>query len=587
MKVAIYMGVICLFLSIELSAQTLPQVRSVDWTLAGLTEDAIAGLTVVDMSLYPFVADGSVSNDLVLANFMSSFGGQGAVLQFPSGVFLFNSSIQLPSGFVIKGRGADSTVFRMDLAGNGHAFDISGNLGNDTSALKLSAFKDSSFIELWNTASWLPGDWIRLRQDDADLVSSSWAVGTVGQIVRIDSIAGNRVYLNAPLRMEYSLLRNPYAQTIHPVRNVGIECLKIERIDDAAPQQACNIQFRYAVDCWIKGIESENCTFAHVKAEFSSNLYIAKSYFHHGFDYGGGGRAYGVVFQFATGACLAEDNIFEHLRHSMLLQAGANGNVFAYNYSFDPFWSSTPSDAAGDIVLHGNYVYANLFEQNICRNIVIDNSHGPNGPFNTFFRNRAEGYGVFFSASNSPNQNLLGNDITNTSFPYSFANYTIQGTGHFMHGNNNKGTIVPTGTASLVDLSYAYNSQPIFVSSADYAKIGTPNNPGVGDIPAKFRFASNSIFSSSCTSIFATTQQTEATAVLRIFPNPVKSSLFVETKKRIDRIALYNEFGSLLKERTLNNYYGTVSLEGLSKAVYLLKFSFKDGSLQWRKIIKS
>lgn len=586
MKVVIYVVAVCLLLGVELSAQTLPQARSVDWTLAGLTDDTIAGLTVVDMSLYPFVRDGSVSNDLVLANFMSSFGGQGAVLQFPSGVFLFNSSIQLPSGFVIKGRGADSTVFRMDLAGNGHAFDISGNLGNDTSSLKLSAFKDSSYIELWNTASWLPGDWIRLRQDDADLVSSSWAVGTVGQIVRIDSIAGNRAYLNAPLRMEYTISRNPYVQTINPIYNVGIECLKIVRIDDAAPQQACNIQLRYAVNCWVKGIESENCTFAHIKAEFASNLYIAKSYFHHGFDYGGGGRAYGVVFQFATGACLAEDNIFEHLRHSMLLQAGANGNVFAYNYSFDPFWSSTPSDAAGDMVLHGNYVYANLFEQNICRNIVIDNSHGPNGPFNTFLRNRAEGFGIFFSASNSPDQNFLGNDVTNTSFPYSFANYVIQGTGHFIYGNNDKGTIVPTGTASLVDLSYAYNSQPPFISSADFAKIGTPNNPGVGGIPAKNRFTSNAIFSSACLGVFTNIKPIEAKAMLHVFPNPVKNILLIESEQMIDRIALYNELGILVMERSINNYFEEINLEGLFNAVYFLRLKFEDGSFQRRKIMK-
>ena len=65
----------------------------------------------------------------------------------------------------------------------------------------------------------------------------------------------------------------------------------------------------------------------------------------------------------------------------------------------DPFWTGTvlPSDAAGDLVLHGNYPYANLFEGNILQNLVVDDSHGLNGPYNTFFRNRADNYGIVMS----------------------------------------------------------------------------------------------------------------------------------------------------------------------------------------------
>jgi hypothetical protein len=95
---------------------------------------------------------------------------------------------------------------------------------------------------------------------------------------------------------------------------------------------------------------------------------------------GGGGKGYGIMVQNTSGDCLIENNIFRHLRHSMILQAGSNGNVFGYNYSIDPYWTevSLPSNAAGDIVLHGNYVYANLFEGNLGQQIVIDDSHGIN-----------------------------------------------------------------------------------------------------------------------------------------------------------------------------------------------------------------
>ena len=138
----------------------------------------------------------------------------------------------------------------------------------------------------------------------------------------------------------------------------------------------------------------------------------------------------------------------------MIVQAGANGNVFAYNRSVDPFWSQGlffPSNSAGDMVLHGNYPFANLFEQNDGQNIVIDNSHGANGPYNTFFRNRGSLFGIFFSDNTSPSQNFIGNEIPNTGTPYSLVNYTIQGSDQFLHGNNNKGAITPAGTNNLTD----------------------------------------------------------------------------------------------------------------------------------------
>ena len=37
-----------------------------------------------------------------------------------------------------------------------------------------------------------------------------------------------------------------------------------------------------------------------------------------------------------TTGTLAEDNIFDSLRHAMMVQTGANGNVFGYNYSANP-----------------------------------------------------------------------------------------------------------------------------------------------------------------------------------------------------------------------------------------------------------
>jgi hypothetical protein len=256
----------------------------------------------------------------------------------------------------------------------------------------------------------------------------------------------------------------------------------IERIDNTAPQQTSTLFFNYSNTCWISGLALNKCTFSHIELSHSNQMRVSNCYIHDAHEYGDGGRGYGVVMHFGTGECLIENNVFEHLRHSILLQAGANGNVITYNYSHDPFWSTSspfiPSNSAGELVLHGNYVYRNLFEMNSVQNIVIDNSHGPNGPYNTFLRNRAALFGLFFSADNSPSQNFIGNEIPNTSFPYSSVNYMLLGTDHFLFGNNNKGTIDPVGTEIISLNSLAYLNAPAFLNGQALAQIGAPNTMG-------------------------------------------------------------------------------------------------------------
>lgn len=578
-----------LFISFSGFGQTLPASRSVDWTIAGLRDTTTIGFTEIDMQSEGVIGDGITPNDSIVNLVLSSLADSGALLIFPDGNFLFNNTINLPNNCVIKGDGAESTTFTFDLDGSGNSINVIGQAINaDTTSLLESAFKDSNFILVSNPTIYSLGDWIRLIQYDTDLVTSSWAKKSVGQIVKIKSITNNKIVLESPLRMTYDSARSPYILRINPAKNVGIECLKIYRVDDTAPEQSCNIYFAYAVNSWVNGIESENCTFSHVKANFSSNLEISKSYFHYGFGYGGDGRAYGVMLQMTTNECLVENNFFEHLRHSMIVQAGANGNVFAYNYSLDPFWESTPSNSAGDVVLHGNYVYANLFEQNVCQNIVIDNSHGPNGPFNTFFRNRSERYGIFFSSNNSPDQNFLGNDIPNTGLPYSIVNYTILGSGHFIHGNNNKGSIHPSGTEMLSDESYAYSQTPNFIAPSQWAGIGTPNAMGVNSIPAYDRFLAGAIFSNVCGDNSAGVDQVYTSKEsIFIYPNPVKSEMNVESSSFMERIKVFDLRGQLLI--TLDNcgFSTQITTENWKNGVYFMEIEFSNHPTISKKVVKT
>jgi hypothetical protein len=222
------------------------------------------------------------------------------------------------------------------------------------------------------------------------------------------------------------------------------------------------------------------------------------------------------------------------------------------------------------MVLHGNYPYSNLFEQNDGQNMVIDNSHGANGPHNTYFRNRGGLFGIFFSDNTSPNQNLVGNEITNTGSPMSAINYTIQGTGHFVFGNNNKGTIAPSGTTALPDTSYYFSSRPALIPQNFYASIGTPNTLNSGSIPATYFYQNNDFFANACGYASDLSTPIELTMDVSIFPNPVQSGDILRIEGKYSKIQLINSMGSIVEEWNGLNHPNEIYIS-VPPAVYFIR----------------
>ena len=567
-------------------SQLIPNDRDYQWEYFGLLDTSTSNFNNIDLSNYGFNSLGTIPNDSLLSSIISTFSSgsaAGVILNFPSGSYLFNQTISLPENIVLKGKGADSTILKFNLNGSGHAIEVIGSVSNDTSHLSQNAFKDSNALFVSNPSMFIPGDWVRIIRNDASLITSSWALNTVGQIVKINQVTNNKLIINSNLRMNYNLSDQPFIKKIQLKENVGVECLKIIR-EDVSSSQTSNIKFSRAGNCWVSGIESDKCNFAHIDAEYSSNLSISKSYFHDAHSYGSGGKAYGVMLHFTTNECFVEDNIFDHLRHSMILQAGANGNIFAYNYSIDPFWTGTffPSNSTGEIVLHGNWPYANLLEGNEVGNIVIDNSHGANGPHNTFFRNRANGYGIFFSDTSSPSQHFIGNEITNDSLPAPFSSltYFIQGSNHLVYGNNNLGDIDPLGTDTLSDLSYAYSSLPEFIPLDQWGSIGVPNSINSSSIPSKDRFRFNAIFSNSCGQNLTSNTIYNGKSI-GVFPNPFIDRLNIEGKS-IESIEVFDSYG-----RLIYHSMSCSSIENISwpNGIYILKVK-SPSNYKFFKLIK-
>ncbi len=449
------------------AADVISADRRVDWSVAGYPGEIPQPANLVNVTDYGASTTGSSSTNSALSAAFSALGGQPGVVYFPAGTYLFTSTVSIPAGVVIRGTSSQSVTLQFDLNDAAvNAFAVSGSSGSGYIAVQSGYTKGSSTLTVADGSVFQAGDYGELHETNGswDTNPADWAAYAVGQIVKITAVNGNTLTLDAPLRITYTASLNPEIRKLRPKMDVGIETLKIKRIDN--PEGAgYNVGFAYAANCWVKGIESEYSAGSHVMINASTRIEVTGNYIHHAFGYDGSGtRGYGVTLNNHAGECLVANNVFNHLRHAMMTKMGANGNVVAYNYSIDNYRSETFHDLGGDISLHGHYSYANLFEGNIVQTIMTDHYWGPSGPYNTFFRNRTELYGLNFTSATggaqaTANQNIVGNDITKDNYSFFFyvaygGYYEPRGSGHFEYGNRVDGDLTPSNTGTLTDETY-------------------------------------------------------------------------------------------------------------------------------------
>ncbi|MFZ4399451.1 MAG: glycosyl hydrolase family 28-related protein [Bacteroidales bacterium] len=490
--------------SITVYAQVIPPGNIVEWEKAGCQYSFTEPQLIANVMSFGAVADGITDDRQSVVNAIASLNGHCGIVYFPSGTYMLQSGISLPDSVIIRGAGSNSSFIKINSTGS--CFGIYGLYTGIFTDIVSGFEKDSKKITVANASLFLAGDNIEIRQDNGswDTTPATWALKVIGQISKIIFINGDTLFLEDKLRLNFDTALNLEIQKIIPKQQIRIECLNIERTNTSTTANGNNIEISYAVNCRIKNIESNKSQGSHCMIYYSSHIEISSSYFHDAYMYdGSGSKGYGICLNNHSGLCLISDNIFKHLRHSMMVKTGANGNVFAYNYSRDPYRNGSmeyPTNYCGDISLHGHYPFANLFEGNIIQTIYIDQTWGPSGPNNTFFRNRAELYGIIMTSSLTNNQSFVGNEISGTgyNFPFSYGAFTISGSGHFQFGNNKNGSIIPTGTSTLNDSSYYLSAPPLFWNfPANWPSIGISNTINTGSIPAKNRYLSG-IFTPSC-----------------------------------------------------------------------------------------
>ena len=553
--------IIIILLQLNSLAAQIPQYRLSLWKKAGIINLKNTS-NIIYAEDFGLKGNNTYINDTAILNAINSLGPDGGIIEFNEGTFLFNQPIALKSNITLKGKG-NKSIFNFNLNHkNLSCIDISGKKENDIFPLLATEKKDS----LLNTAGphqLNKGDVFQIFHQDSLLAFSSWARGSIGQICYIeDSINLTQIKITTELRQSFIPSNNSRYVKINSIKNVSIQCLKIKRLDSTIGQTS-NIEFNFATNCLVKNVHIENCNFGHITFNQSIHNEVSNCYFTKAFAYGGGGQGYGVVLQSTSSENLITNNRFEHLRHSVLLQMGANGNVISYNYSLDPYWESTLTNSAGDMVCHGNYTHHNLFEGNVCQNIVIDNSHGINGPYNTFFRNKAELYGIVVS-SDQDSINFIANEITNNTL-FIYGQFITPGIGHIAIKNNIKGQL-QTGNNTVNEASLYLNNKPSFWSNKNsWPSIGFPvtYNSGTNTAYIIYKDSSNQ---NNCNFTLNNSIKSIQSQNATIYPNPFND--YIEFKTSISGFAIFSSEGKLIEQSNVDTK--RINTEKLSSGIYYL-----------------
>jgi hypothetical protein len=564
-------------------AQVIPENRTVNWSDVINNHHFIYPELQVNVKDFGAFGDGVANDQPAIQSAINSLNGRLGTIYFPSGVYLLTDPLNLSDSVLLKGNSADSSTLLFSFGQRVlNCINIQKGQTEDFTPIDGGFEKDSPWIQVANPSGFNVGQTIEIREENGswNSVPISWADYSVGQITRVVDIIGDKLFLESPLRIDYLPELNPQVRPINPIENVGVECLKIKRADAPDEGAGANIFFSFASNCVVRGVESDSSVASHVNVNSCLNLVIEGCYFHDAFTFDGTGmRGYGVTFSMHSSECLVQNNIFKKLRHAMMVKTGSNGNVIAYNYSIEPFRSEQINDFSGDISAHGHFAYANLFEGNIVQNIIIDHYWGPSGPYNTFFRNRAELYGIVMTSSDllmTNQQNFVGNEVTNTDLLYGF--YFLTGADHFEFGNNVKGTIIPSGTTHLPDSSYYLHKKPAFWDNNPWPSIGVPTVPDSGTIPARERFILGKEIT-VCSTDSTTTKLPEHADEfpLRVWPNPLVSHLYVFTSGsgRYD-FQLMTIQGQIVFEKSFNmEPFSTVRIDlpnSIYSGYYIAKF---------------
>jgi hypothetical protein len=444
------------FLSSEsLNAQIIPADRLPlpgTWDTTGV-EGGIPNRSTIfaDITKPPYNANktGAVSASAALQHAIQDCPN-GQVLYVPAGTYLISERILLRKSITIRGDGS-ATVLKPTKT----AFLI-GGLGpwpppknNPPYYMNVvdGTTRGSTSVTVANASSVEIGKMIMV--DEMDEPSLVWAksgfVGRCrGSMHLVESRSGNTIKFRPSLPIDY--MRSPRLSR-HPdiVKDAGIEDIKFVG-NGTAPGLFVEIACGWNI--WVKGCEFANMPSRTVMAYLSGHVELRKNYMHD--QSSGGPNSEGLDFFADVNWGAIVDNICVAGGYPQInigdAGAGNNysggfGNVIAYNYAVDSYYTDPPTSPdhwmmTHDIsVNHSPHAQFNLVEGNYMSKFGSDGYHG-SGSHAVLLRNVVTGrnrwiHAVYRTAVQIDRRNtfysIVGNVLGQVGNPTTFEYVTNSG----------------------------------------------------------------------------------------------------------------------------------------------------------------
>jgi hypothetical protein len=237
---------------------------------------------------------------------------------------------------------------------------------------------------------------------------------------------------------------------------------------------------------------------------------------------------------------LVENNIFNELRHSMIIQMGTNGCVFGYNYS-QRGYSNASGEGIWDkpyISLHGHYPFENLFESNIVGWAYLGDYWGDIGPGNTLFRNRIVGtnrnaeFGTFRGIALRyfhGEQKVVGNEVQGRDGIYFASDHTGNPDDVIIHGNNISGVVLwDDALPQSLPASYYLDEKPNFYGEMEWPSLGGDKTIGEGTIPALERWQAGNYVPDNPVEVNSSHVLPAEFSLSQNYPNPFNPTTTIE-----------------------------------------------------------
>ncbi len=248
--------------------------------------------------------------------------------------------------------------------------------------------RGSRRLKLESTGGLKPGDRIVIEAPATSrwnkLVKNACRWGTYRRChLRVESVEGNTIVVNQPLRLTFPVVDRSYVQKIDVIRRCGVEDLYLEQTENL---WISGIAFSNAWECWARGVTVKKAGRHACYAVEAKWCEIRDCVFDDAWFKGGGGTAY-VGWEHACD-CLMENVTTHKMRHAPCVQWAASGNVIRKSvfHESDGQWHSgwTNENLFEQCIIdskrgHGGYGYG------MWASPPEDTAHGPNGPRNVVY----------------------------------------------------------------------------------------------------------------------------------------------------------------------------------------------------------